>query len=60
MIKVGQQSEFARQAAQEAGALDTPTSGLLSDYALTQNGVDKLRTPRTPATQDTILQVRLR
>ena len=36
--------------------MDTPTAGLLSDYALTQNGVDKLRTPRTPATQDTLLQ----
>ena len=58
MIKVGHQSEFARQQAEEAGSMDTPTAGLLSDYALTQNGVDRLRTPRTPATQDNILQVR--
>ena len=58
VIKVGHQSEFARQQAEEAGATGTPTAGLLSDYSLTQNSVDRLRTPRTPATQDNILQVR--
>ena len=57
MIKVGHQSEFARAQVEEAGASGTPTAGLLSDYTLTQNGVDKLRTPRTPATMDNVLQV---
>ena len=55
-MKVGQASEFARQQAEESGLQDSATQALLSDYSITQN-VDKLRTPRTPATQDNILTV---
>ncbi|KAK2162342.1 hypothetical protein LSH36_100g06032 [Paralvinella palmiformis] len=54
VVKVGQASEFARQQAEESGIQDSATQALLSDYSITQN-VDKLRTPRTPATQDNIL-----
>lgn len=54
VVKVGQASEFARQQAEESGLQDSATQALLSDYSITQN-VDKLRTPRTPATQDNIL-----
>ena len=57
VVKVGQASEYARQQAEEAGIKDGASQALLSDYSVTPN-VANLRTPRTPAAQDTILQVR--
>jgi len=55
VVKVGQASELARQQAEETGARDGASQALLNDYALTPT-VSNLRTPRTPATQDNILQ----
>ena len=52
---MGQASEFIRQQAEEAGLKDGASQALLSDYAVTPD-LGSLRTPRTPATQDTILQ----
>ena len=61
VVKVGQASEFARQQAEESGEQGGATQGLLSDYNTLQTpgGIANLRTPRTPAIQDTVLQVRL-
>lgn len=58
VVKVGQASEYARQQAEESGTKDGVSQGLLSDYSVTPNAAN-LRTPRTPAQQDTILQVGL-
>jgi len=55
VVKVGQASEFARQQAEEAGIKDGASQALLSDYSVSSHG-NNLRTPRIPATQDTILQ----
>ena len=56
MIKVGQANEFARQQVEDSGREDSASRGLLQDYNLTPGNVN-LRTPRTPAAQDNILQV---
>jgi hypothetical protein len=56
VVKVGQTSEYARQQAEESGAGNAASQALLQDYNITQ-GVANLRTPRTPAQQDTVLQV---
>lgn len=53
---MGQASENARQQAEETGAKDGASQALLSDYSVTP-GISNLRTPRTPAAQDHILQV---
>ena len=58
VVKVGQASEYARQQAEEAGIQNGPSQTLLSDYSSLQS-VHSLRTPRTPATQDNILQVNI-
>ncbi|XP_064612178.1 cell division cycle 5-like protein [Liolophura sinensis] len=55
VVKVGQASEYARQQAEGSGTKDGVSQGLLSDYSVTPNAAN-LRTPRTPAQQDTILQ----
>ncbi|XP_074646818.1 cell division cycle 5-like protein [Tubulanus polymorphus] len=55
VVKVGQASEYARQQAEESGK-DGPSAHLLSDYTVTPTPGTALRTPRTPAIQDTILQ----
>ncbi|XP_059154563.1 cell division cycle 5-like protein [Physella acuta] len=55
VIKVGQANEYARQQVEESGRDDSASKGLLQDYNITPGGVN-LRTPRTPAVQDTILQ----
>ena len=39
------------------GESESATKGLLSDYSITPGTSLPMRTPRTPATQDTILQV---
>ena len=57
MIKVGQANEYARQQVEDAGREDSASRGLLQDYNMTPGTVN-LRTPRTPAVQDTILQVK--
>ena len=56
VVKLGQASEFARQQVEEAGHEDSSTRGLLQDYSATPN-MAALRTPRTPASHDAILQV---
>ncbi|KAL5009999.1 hypothetical protein ScPMuIL_012304 [Solemya velum] len=55
VVKVGQASEYARQQAEESGTQNGPSQALLQDYSATP-GTGLLRTPRTPASQDNILQ----
>ncbi|XP_078700146.1 cell division cycle 5-like protein [Branchiostoma floridae x Branchiostoma belcheri] len=54
VVKLGQASESARMVAEE-GAGSEASRALLSDYTVTPRP-DQLRTPRTPATQDMVLQ----
>lgn len=54
VVKLGQASENARQIAED-GAVNGASDALLSDYTMTP-GPGNLRTPRTPATHDTVLQ----
>lgn len=56
VVKVGQASEIARQTAEESGITNSASSTLLSEYNVTNNSI-ALRTPKTPAAQDRILQV---
>lgn len=56
VVKVGQASEIARQTAEESGITNSASSTLLSEYSVTNNSI-ALRTPKTPAAQDRILQV---
>ena len=51
---MGQASELARSAVDDG---NTASSALLSEYSVTPAAGQPLRTPRTPAEQDTILQV---
>jgi len=55
VVKLGQASEIARQTAEESGITNSASSALLSEYNVTNNAM-ALRTPRTPAVQDKILQ----
>ncbi|CAO2580966.1 Cell division cycle 5-like protein [Lemmus lemmus] len=55
IVKVGQASEVARQTAEESGITNSAPSTLLSEYNVTNNSI-ALRTPRTLASQDRILQ----
>uniref|UniRef100_H3CWV8 Cell division cycle 5-like protein n=1 Tax=Tetraodon nigroviridis TaxID=99883 RepID=H3CWV8_TETNG len=55
VVKLGLASEVARQAAEESESGNSASSALLSEYSVT-NTVTGLRTPRTPAAQDRILQ----
>jgi len=55
VIKVGQANEYARQQVEDSGREDSASRGLLQDYSLTPGHVN-MRTPRTPASQDTVLQ----
>lgn len=55
VVKLGQASEMARQQVEEAGQEDASSRGLLQDYSATP-AMTALRTPRTPATHDSILQ----
>lgn len=57
-MKVGQASEYARQQAEETGAQNGASQALLQDYNVTPS-LGNLRTPRTPATQDNVLQVKM-
>lgn len=56
VVKVGQASEIARQTAEESGITNSASSTLLSEYSVTNSSI-ALRTPKTPAAQDRILQV---
>lgn len=56
IVKMGQASESARSAVDDG---NTASSALLSEYSVTPAAGQSLRTPRTPAEQDTILQVHL-
>ncbi|XP_069584325.1 cell division cycle 5-like protein [Ranitomeya imitator] len=55
VVKVGQASEIARQTAEESGITNSASSTLLSEYNVANNSIT-LRTPKTPAAQDRILQ----
>ncbi|XP_052002117.1 cell division cycle 5-like protein [Xyrauchen texanus] len=55
VVKLGQASEVARQTAEESGITNSASSALLSEYNVTNNSM-ALRTPKTPAAQDKILQ----
>ncbi|XP_012693557.1 cell division cycle 5-like protein [Clupea harengus] len=55
VVKLGQASEIARQTAEESGITNSASSALLSEYNVTNNAM-ALRTPKTPAAQDKILQ----
>ncbi|XP_041105804.1 cell division cycle 5-like protein [Polyodon spathula] len=55
VVKLGQASELARQTAEESGITNSASSALLSEYNVTNNAM-ALRTPKTPAAQDRILQ----
>ncbi|XP_030638519.1 cell division cycle 5-like protein [Chanos chanos] len=55
VVKLGQASEIARQTAEESGITNSASSALLSEYNVTNNTM-ALRTPKTPAAQDKILQ----
>uniref|UniRef100_A0A1A8HDQ4 Cell division cycle 5-like protein n=1 Tax=Nothobranchius korthausae TaxID=1143690 RepID=A0A1A8HDQ4_9TELE len=56
VVKLGVASEVARQAAEESEGGNSASSTLLSEYNITNNMTTGLRTPRTPAAQDRILQ----
>ncbi|MEQ2245118.1 CDC5 cell division cycle 5-like protein, partial [Ilyodon furcidens] len=56
VVKMGVASEVARQAAEESEGGNLASSTLLSEYSVTNNMTTGLRTPRTPAAQDRILQ----
>uniref|UniRef100_A0A8C6LST1 Cell division cycle 5 like n=1 Tax=Nothobranchius furzeri TaxID=105023 RepID=A0A8C6LST1_NOTFU len=56
VVKLGVASEVARQAAEESEGGNSASSTLLSEYSITNNMTTGLRTPRTPAAQDRILQ----
>lgn len=55
---MGQANELQRQQAEESGMKDGASQALLSEYSATPGlaGLQGLRTPRTPAQQDTVLQ----
>lgn len=55
VVKLGQASEVARQTAEESGITNSASSALLSEYNVTNSSM-ALRTPKTPAAQDKILQ----
>ncbi|XP_062303613.1 cell division cycle 5-like protein [Osmerus eperlanus] len=57
VVKLGQASEVARQTAEESGITNSASSALLSEYSVTNSSMGtSLRTPKTPAAQDKILQ----
>lgn len=56
MVKIGQASEMACQAVEESGMPNSASNALLSEYSIANSGLS-LRTARTPAAQDRILQV---
>lgn len=58
VVKMGVASEVARQAVEESEGGNSASSALLSEYSVTNNMSTGLRTPRTPAVQDRILQVK--
>uniref|UniRef100_A0A669CR29 Cell division cycle 5-like protein n=1 Tax=Oreochromis niloticus TaxID=8128 RepID=A0A669CR29_ORENI len=56
VVKLGVASEVARQAAEESESANSASSTLLSEYSVTNTMATGLRTPRTPAAQDRIMQ----
>ncbi|XP_057704716.1 cell division cycle 5-like protein [Corythoichthys intestinalis] len=56
VVKMGVASEVARQAAEESESANSASSALLSEYSITNTMNTGLRTPRTPAAQDRIMQ----
>ena len=58
VIKLGSSNESTRAVATEGDEGDSATRALLADYSVTPGAQLATRTPRTPANQDYILQVR--
>ncbi|CAN9500210.1 unnamed protein product [Ophioblennius macclurei] len=56
VVKMGVASEVARQAAEESETGNSASSALLNEYSVTNAMATGMRTPRTPAAQDRILQ----
>lgn len=58
VAKLGMNSESTRLLAEDMGETETATQELLTSYSVTPiNQQIAARTPRTPASQDVILQV---
>ncbi|XP_046848614.1 cell division cycle 5-related protein-like [Xenia sp. Carnegie-2017] len=53
VVKMGFASESARASVEDGSAA---SDALLSEYSVTPGNLNQLRTPRTPASQDTVLQ----
>ncbi|CAB4038933.1 cell division cycle 5 [Paramuricea clavata] len=53
VVKMGFASETARASVEEGS---TASDALLAEYSITPSNLNQLRTPRTPAAQDTVLQ----
>lgn len=54
VVKMGFASETARASVEDGS---TASDALLAEYSITPGNLNQLRTPRTPASQDTVLQV---
>ena len=58
VVKLGMNSENTRLLAEDVGGTEAATQELLTSYSVTPvNQQIAARTPRTPASQDVILQV---
>ncbi|XP_041044483.1 cell division cycle 5-like protein [Carcharodon carcharias] len=55
VVKIGQASEMACQTVEESGMPNSASNALISEYSIANTGLS-LRTARTPAAQDRILQ----
>ncbi|XP_028414802.1 cell division cycle 5-related protein-like [Dendronephthya gigantea] len=53
VVKMGFASETARASVEDGS---TASDALLAEYSITPGNLNQLRTPRTPASQDTVLQ----
>lgn len=57
VVKLGMNSENTRLLAEDMGGTEAATQELLTSYSVTPVNQIAARTPRTPASQDVILQV---
>ena len=57
VVKLGMNSENTRLLAEDMGGAEAATQELLTSYSVTPVSQITARTPRTPASQDVILQV---
>ena len=59
VVKLGMNSENTRLLAEDMGGTEAATQELLTSYSVTPVNQIAARTPRTPTSQDVILQVRI-